>query len=95
MADADRPIIAERELTVRADAQHESAAAPKKTKRRWLRPAALLSVPLLLVVVGAYFWLTSGRFVSTDNAYVQQDKVSVSADVGGRIVEVAVRENGL
>jgi membrane fusion protein (multidrug efflux system) len=47
----------------------------------------------LLVAVGAYLWLTSGRFVSTDNAYVQQDKVSVSADVGGRIVEVRAAEN--
>ena len=53
----------------------------------------MLSLPLLLIAVGGYFWLTSGRFVSTDNAYVQQDKVSVSSDVGGRIVEVAVREN--
>ncbi|MFD1612266.1 HlyD family secretion protein [Sphingomonas tabacisoli] len=85
MADADRPIIAERELVMTADAE--------KPKRRWLRLVALLSVPLILVAVGAYFWLTSGRFVSTDNAYVQQDKVSVSADVGGRIVAVAVREN--
>jgi membrane fusion protein (multidrug efflux system) len=31
--------------------------------------------------------------VSTDNAYVQQDKVSISAEVGGRIIDVAVREN--
>ncbi|HYD05966.1 MAG TPA: HlyD family secretion protein, partial [Reyranella sp.] len=33
------------------------------------------------------------HYVSTDNAYVQQDKVSISAEVSGRIVEVAVREN--
>ena len=87
MADADRPILAERELTDQAlDGQ-------EKPRRRWGRLAALISVPLLLVAVGAYLWLTSGRFASTDNAYVQQDKISVSADVGGRIVEVGVREN--
>lgn len=85
MADADRPIIAERELTATDIAERPG--------RNWKRLAILLSVPLLIVAVGAYLWLTSGRFVSTDNAYVQQDKVSVSADVGGRIVEVAVREN--
>jgi membrane fusion protein, multidrug efflux system len=90
MADADRPIIAEREITA---IQPQPASDKPRTKRSWLRLAALLSVPLLLAAVGAYFWLTSGRSVSTDNAYVQQDKVSVSADVGGRIVEVAVREN--
>lgn len=84
MAEADRPIVA------------EPAIAPPlsvRPKRRWTRTAMLLSLPLLLVAGGAYLWLTSGRFVSTDNAYVQQDKVSVSSDVGGRIVEVAVREN--
>ncbi|MBA2919433.1 biotin/lipoyl-binding protein [Sphingomonas sp. MAH-20] len=95
MADADRPIIAEREITAPADVQAPAAAEPaaEKPKRGWLRIVALLSVPLIIIGVGAYFWLTSGRFVSTDNAYVQQDKVSVSADVGGRIVEVSVREN--
>lgn len=64
-----------------------------RSRSRWRRPALLLIVPLLVVAVGGYMWLTSGRFVSTDNAYVAQDKVSVGSDVAGRIVEVAVREN--
>jgi membrane fusion protein (multidrug efflux system) len=53
----------------------------------------MLSVPLLIAAVGLYMWLNSGRFVATDNAYVQQDKVSVSAEVAGPVIEVAVREN--
>lgn len=53
----------------------------------------MFSLPLLLAVAGGYFWLTSGRFVSTDNAYVQQDKVAISSDVSGRIVQVYVKEN--
>jgi membrane fusion protein (multidrug efflux system) len=65
-------------------------AAPRK-KRTGL--ILMLSMPLILLAVGAYFYLTSGRYVSTDNAYVQQDKVSVSALVTGPIVEVAVKEN--
>ena len=68
----------------------DEAAAPKKNR---LRLILMLSVPLIILAVGAYFYLTSGRFVSTDNAYVQQDKISASADVTGRIVEVDVREN--
>lgn len=40
-------------------------------------------------------WLTGGKSVSTDNAYVKQDIVSVSSDVNGRIVSVNVRENQL
>ena len=61
--------------------------------RRWRRPVLIAIVPLLIAAVGAWFWLTAGRYVSTDNAYVRQDKVSVSSDVAGRIVEVDAREN--
>lgn len=61
--------------------------------RRWLRPLLMGLVPAVLLAIGAYIYLTSGRYVSTDNAYVQRDKVSISADVSGRITEVDVREN--
>ena len=33
------------------------------------------------------------RYVSTDNAYVQQNIVEISPEVGGRIVAVMVEEN--
>jgi membrane fusion protein (multidrug efflux system) len=62
-------------------------------RRRWLRPLLMGIVPLIVIAIVSYFWLTGGTSASTDNAYVQQDKVSVSAEIGGRIVEVAVREN--
>jgi membrane fusion protein (multidrug efflux system) len=71
-------------------AMDAEAPAPKKKR---LRLVLLLSLPLVILAVGAYFYLTSGRFVSTDNAYVQQDKISVSAEVTGPIVDVAVKEN--
>lgn len=87
MADADPT----RDL--RADAAPSDPVAPASASRSWLRLVLLLAVPLLLAIGGGYVWLTSGRFVSTDNAYVSNDKVSVGADVAGRIVEVAVREN--
>ena len=77
-----------------ADLAVDGLVAPDATpRRRWGRLAAILIVPLLIAAVGGYFWLTGGRTVSTDNAYVRQDKVSVSSDVGGRIVTVAVQEN--
>lgn len=60
--------------------------------RRWRTPLMIV-VPLILLAIGGWMWMTSGRYVSTDNAYVQQDKVSVSAQVGGRVVSVDVREN--
>ncbi len=61
--------------------------------RRRLRPVLMLALPAALVAGGTYAYVTGGRYVSTDNAYVQQDKLSVSPDVSGRIAEVAVREN--
>ncbi|HEX8621722.1 MAG TPA: HlyD family secretion protein [Allosphingosinicella sp.] len=71
-------------------AEADEIVQPRKKR---MRLALMLSVPLLILLVGAYLWLTSGRYVSTDNAYVQQDKVSVSAEVAGPIREVLVREN--
>ncbi|MGN6549811.1 MAG: HlyD family secretion protein [Pararhizobium sp.] len=67
-------------------------AAPKG-KRRGRRFFLLVSVPLLLVIGGGYAWLTGGRYVSTENAYVQQRDVAISAYVSGRITDVAVNEN--
>jgi membrane fusion protein (multidrug efflux system) len=89
MADADpRPIVAD-ELAI----DEAAIVAAEKPRRRWLKPLLMFGVPLLIAAVVGYIWLTSGRYVSTDNAYVQQDMVSVSPDVSGRIVEVRVREN--
>lgn len=67
-------------------------AAPDAKKRPW-RLVLMLSVPLLLALFGGYMWLTSGRYVSTDNAYVQRDMVSVAPEISGTISEVLVREN--
>src|ERR1044072_304006 len=71
------------------------AATPEEPakKRRPLRLILMLSVPLILLLVGGYFYLTSGRYVSTDNAYVQQDMVSVAPEVQGIVSEVFVHEN--
>ncbi|MBK5264441.1 MAG: HlyD family secretion protein [Alphaproteobacteria bacterium] len=82
MAEADRPILIEDQVTLAED-------RTQVVRNRVL----MLSVPLLLIAVGSYFWLTGGRFISTDNAYVQQDKVAIGSDVLGRIIEVNVKEN--
>ena len=56
-----------------------------------LRSFLMLIVPALLMLGGGYYWLTSGDSVSTDDAYVKQDIVSVSAQVNGPISEVLVK----
>jgi membrane fusion protein, multidrug efflux system len=64
-----------------------------KPKSRWPRILAMISVPVILAGAGAYYYIINDHYVSTDNAYIQQSKVSISAEVGGRIIEVAVKEN--
>jgi membrane fusion protein (multidrug efflux system) len=76
-AEAEAPAI---ETGVRANA------------RRWMRTVLLLIVPALLVIGLAYYWLASGGSVSTDDAQVKQDIVSVSPQVNGQIVQVFVRD---
>ena len=63
-------------------------AASETSRSPWRKRALMASVPLLILAIGGYAYATSGRSVSTDNAYVKQDIVSVSSDVAGRIVEV-------
>jgi len=49
--------------------------------------------PLVVVAALSAYYLANLNVATTDNAYIQQDKVSVSAEVGGNVIEVAVREN--
>ena len=55
------------------------------------RTILMLIVPALLILGGAYYWLTSGGSVSTDDAQVKQDIVSVSPQVAGPISQVLVK----
>ncbi|MEO3388744.1 HlyD family secretion protein [Mesorhizobium sp. CAU 1741] len=66
--------------------------APPK-RRRGRRMVLMLLVPLLLAGGGAYVWATGGRYQETDNANLRQARVSVVADVSGRIVESNVADN--
>lgn len=71
----------------------DAAAAPRSKKRPSIRLVLMLAVPLAIVVGGGYLWLTGGRIVSTDDAYLEQNRVAITADQPGRIVKVAVDEN--
>jgi membrane fusion protein (multidrug efflux system) len=82
-----------RRLKEVAPAQHQEATARRKPSRQTVRAVLMLLGPLLVLVVGAYLYATGGRYVSVDNAYIRADKVSVSAEVAGRVAEVAVVEN--
>lgn len=96
MADADPKLATGQnieEIEDMAATPDDEIGQPRRAKRNWMRLGLMICVPLLLLAVGGYIWLTSGRSASTENAYIQQDKVSVAAEVGGKIVEVLVHEN--
>lgn len=78
-----------------AFAAQVAEAVPARPSRwaRLRRIALMLSLPLLLIGGALYYYRSTEHIVATDNAYVQQDKVSVSAQLTGEIVEVLVREN--
>jgi membrane fusion protein (multidrug efflux system) len=81
------------DLTLDKASSASPASRLRRRERRWLRPALIAFGPLALLVTGLYFYLTGGRFISTDNAYVRSDITRVSTDVPGRVAEIAVREN--
>ena len=64
---------------------------PSAWGQRELIRVGLLAVGPVVILVGAlWLYVTGARFVSTDDAYVKQDKVPISADASGRVVEVLV-----
>ena len=76
------------------DSPHTPAPAVRPLRARLRRPL-LWGVPLLVIAAVLYFYLTSGRYVSTDDAYLRAAQVAVSADVSGRVVARYVHDNEL
>ena len=69
--------------------------AQKTEKPRRKRGQRILWIagPLVLLLVGGWFFLTAGRYVATDNAYVGADQANIAPQVAGRVAEVDVQEN--
>ena len=61
--------------------------------KRLIRLTLLVAGPVVLAIVGAWFYMSSGRHVTTENAYVKSDLVIVTSEVSGRVTEVAVKDN--
>jgi membrane fusion protein, multidrug efflux system len=70
----------------------EPEKAPQSPPRRWLRWALFALLPLVLIA-GGYWYVTGGRVMSTDDAYVEADKVGISTDVSGIVKEIDVTNN--
>ncbi|WP_022722297.1 HlyD family secretion protein [Rhodopseudomonas sp. B29] len=60
--------------------------------RRNRRTLLLVVLPIIALIGGIAFYLSGGRYVSTDDAYVGAQKVLITPDVGGKIVSISVKE---
>jgi membrane fusion protein (multidrug efflux system) len=47
----------------------------------------------IVLVLGGYFYVTGGQVMSTDDAYVQAERVGISTDVSGIVQDVDVKDN--
>ena len=64
----------------------------KQIWRRRKRTILLVVLPAIAVLAGGAFYLSGGRYISTDNAYVGAQKVLITPDVSDKIINVAVVE---
>lgn len=58
-----------------------------------LRRVLLMLGPVVVLAAGLFVYMTGGRYVSTDNAYVHAGKLTVATDVSGIVANVAVHES--
>jgi membrane fusion protein, multidrug efflux system len=75
--------------------QMSTRDAAETPPNRWQRARLPLLVagPALAIALAAYFYLSGGRYEKTDDAYVTAARTAISANVPGRVVELAVRDN--
>jgi len=69
------------------------ATRPGRPLRQRLRLPLMLAGPIVVLIAASWWYLTSGRYVSTDDAYVQAARTMVSSDISGRVVAVLVHDN--
>jgi membrane fusion protein (multidrug efflux system) len=68
------------------------APARRRLGRAMLRPILMLGGITVVVVAVGFYWLTGGRVVSIDDAYVRAAKEVISTDVSGIVAAVPVHE---
>jgi len=61
----------------------------RRDRIRW----SLFALLPLVLIIGGYWYVTGGQIMSTDDAYLEADKVGISTDVAGIVKDVDVKEN--
>jgi membrane fusion protein, multidrug efflux system len=67
----------------------EARRLRRRDRIRW----GLFALLPLVLIIGAYLYVTGGQIMSTDDAYVEADKVGISTDVAGIVKDINVKEN--
>ena len=75
------------------DRDADLAGRRSRPLRQRLRLPLMLAGPIVVLIGASWWYLTSGRYVSTDDAYIQAARTMVSTDISGRVVAIAVQDN--
>ena len=67
-------------------------AVRSRASKKLLRWGLMAGGILAVVIGGGLYWLSSGRWVETDDAYVQADSMVLSTDVSGIVASIPVHE---
>ncbi|MGH7113802.1 MAG: HlyD family secretion protein [Stellaceae bacterium] len=70
-----------------------SLISRRRSWRQRLRLPLMLLGPVIVLLAAGWWYVTTGRYISTDDAYVDAARTSISNEVSGRVAEVDVRDN--
>ncbi|MBL4721557.1 MAG: HlyD family secretion protein [Alphaproteobacteria bacterium] len=69
----------------------------RRSKRRFtrffIRLILLVVIPVAAALSGGYFYISGQRYISSENAYIKSDKITISAEISGALTTVAVNEH--
>jgi membrane fusion protein (multidrug efflux system) len=74
-------------------AQQAQEAARAERRRLRLRRTLMFVGVLLALVAALWYYLATGRYVSTDDSALQAAQTAISTNVPGRVVELDVHDN--
>ncbi|MPQ94564.1 HlyD family secretion protein [Thioclava sp. JE_KL1] len=70
-----------------------AANQPKQKQKKGPKFWLLILVPALIVLGGAWYWLSAGGSQSTENANFQMARIPVASQISGRVTEVFMHDN--
>src|SRR5262245_27035517 len=81
------------ETTTTAEVEPARAGPPAKPATRKLVKWAIAALVLVAAITGGiYYWIQSQHYVTTENAYVNANRIDIAPQVSGPIVAIHVRD---